>query len=118
MPYKDIDRKRRSDRSSVRTKRHGNWRATIDQFHGLCGVCGSPNIDDLHEPFGEDKKGDGKFQTRIPLCALCHQAEHRSPIIHRTHASLYLDDISQEVEACGGYSAWLIFYGLPVPQAP
>ena len=122
MPYVDYVIMRRVNRATKRTKMHGNWRQTLIDYDFMCGQCESPQIDDLHEPFGEVNNnrgnGNGKMQARIPLCVTCHSSNHNGNIITmRKNASHYLADTNAEIEQCGSVKAWMEKYGLtPKPQ--
>ena len=113
MPYKDKDKALRVDRNYHRTKRHGNWRAVLDYWNGLCTQCGEEAAH-LHEHFGEDKAVKGKLQQRIPLCVECHQQHHPNRIAPTI--SQYLDDMSLEIAECGSYKAWCEKYSVPYPD--
>jgi hypothetical protein len=105
MPYSDPERQARARRAYDRNRIHGRgWRAVIDFYNGMCAVCGE-EMEELHEPFGEDKEGQGKSQARIPMCYACHYTEHghghKQGVVVR-----YLEDIDAEVRECGSYQEW------------
>ena len=105
MPPRDKAYHRRIQRNYVRKKHHGDWRAIIDYWCGLCAECGKRFEGDLHEPFGEDKALLGKFQQRLPLCIDCHRWRHNGRMTN-VNGSMYMDDIDAEIRECGSYEAW------------
>lgn len=122
--------KRLWDRNYRRERRHGNWRAVIAIYQGLCAYCGQPLVHDLHEPFGEIREnngdGNGKMQQRAPACLFCHSEQHPKRLAAlfptRRHSALYLEDISREVRDCGSWDDWCRKYGIDpnvikLPQA-
>lgn len=115
MPYKDKEKDARLNRNRKRTKKHGNWRHIIDWYNGLCASC-SEEMEELHDPFGEDHYGIGKFQIRIPMCWECHTAETYANFgmyRRRIARAQYLEDISIEIMECKSYEAWCRKYNIP-----
>lgn len=125
MPYRDRNRKRRSDRNSWRKRYHGwDWRGIIEYYGRTCANTSNPELDglcmeieslELHEPFGEDKRRavnadfqQGYMQQRILLCRQCHRAEHQAHLfpLDRGLESLYLQDTDDEIIELGSMQAW------------
>ncbi len=114
MPYKDIEKHRRVSRCLKRTARHGNWRLAVDKYAGMCAVCGETIPNCFHEPFGEDNRGRGVFQTRRRECNECHSKEDPGVVVLGSHyPSKIIEDIGIEVEECGSYKAWCHKYDVP-----
>ena len=126
MPYKNKERMKLYKRSWQRTKRHGNWRQILVNYHFLCARCGSDNISDFHEPFGElregtncDNNGNSKFQQREPVCFDCHTQIHDGVVAQivspRKYMSMVIEDANIEMLLCGGYNFWCTKYGVSDP---
>ena len=121
LPYRILERRKLSDRGSVRTMRHGNWRQTYIDCLGICVArvngddmpCGAVEGLELHEPFGENGcRSDPKFQQRILLCNLHHalleDREHQAEfILGQYKPSRLAEDVALEIMCEGGYPKWV-----------
>lgn len=117
MPSKGLDPVVLKFRTRLanRTFRHGNWRQTFVDCGGMCIKCYNYNSGslELHEPFGEDHFGWGMMQSRILLCAVCHNEEHMGGFQDvNTKASQLAIDVDIEIELYGGYDNWIKRFGL------
>jgi len=126
LPYKNLERRRLSDRGSVRTHRHGNWRQTYIDCFGMCIAqvngsgfpCGATESLELHEEWGESKDSvSGKFQRRMLLCNFhhslvddrCHQS---SFVLWQPKPSRLQEDVTLEIMLAGSVKAWAEKWGL------
>jgi hypothetical protein len=102
----------------VRKHRHGEgFRQVFVDCGGSCVKCGSVDGLELHEPFGEDKKKEGKMQRRIVLCNECHRAEHPKHAngqmkLWEFKPSILSDDMDLEIYLHGGVEEWIKDFNL------
>ncbi len=119
MPYKDPEIRGWMKRVSKRNKTHPGWRQIYIDSLGMCqypddkyGICGNILIE-FHEPFGESRRNELKFQQRICLCRDHHTEMHGEsynlPMIAPTKIH---EDIDLEIYIAGGYQKWLKKFGL------
>lgn len=113
------------NRMAHRSHSHGkNWRQIVIDCGGMCiyrngstEPCGAVDYLEFHEPFGEDHVGLGRMQSRVLVCFKHHCEIHdmdyalESGHCRKTGNNL-LSDVSAEMEACGGYVAWVKKYNL------
>ena len=121
MPYNNAYRRTLSNRGSMRTYRHGDWRQTYIDCAGMCIAkvngddmpCGETDRLELHELWGEN--GDptkGKFQQRVLICNLHHaliedRGHQADLILDQYHPSVLQDDVRLEMLLAGGYDKWV-----------
>ena len=112
------ERRKFQSRMAKRAFRHGkNWRQTFVDCGGMCLNCRAVDTLEFHEPFGEDKFGWGKFQSRILLCNNCHTEEHYGEIGGDSNTnvgkpSTLSEDVSIEIIMEGRYNNWIKNHGL------
>lgn len=103
------EKRRFQCRLANRTYRHGNWRQVVVDCGGMCTNCYAVRTLEFHEPFGEDKYGWGKFQTRVLLCHDCHSLEHEKMFAENRNIqpSRLMEDVDIEIIMEGGYNNWI-----------
>ena len=119
MPYKDRRIKLFRWRQNNRKRVHGNFRQTYIDNGGMCqavlsdgAIHGTTKYLEYHAPLGE-RNGNG-FGLRTLMCAFCHvyvddEAHHGTENVYLSRLS---EDISFEIDLCGGYQAWLAKFNL------
>ena len=127
--YKNLERRRLSNRGTVRTFRHGNWRQVYVDCLGMCVAqingsglpCGAIDFLELHEAWGESNLGENKFQQRILLCSLHHaliedRAHQAEFILGQYRPSVLPRDIALEIAWEGGYAKWVAKWKLDISR--
>lgn len=111
----------RRKRNYNRTSRYGSgWRQLYYDSDGICSICGSPEDLEIHEEV--DNLGDIIVKKLTLACRNCHiRVIHEEDVneyggeiakLERRYSSMLSQDISAEVDECGGLDNWKKIYGV------
>jgi hypothetical protein len=121
MPYANPEIGKMLRRNHLRSLRLPSWRQVYINCGGMCNfilpdgsLCGSAQMLEFHEQFGEDHNGDGRMSQRVLMCSKHHNDMHpeRYNVEHNPNHSMLTEDIEMDMQRLGGYTKWIEKYGL------